>query len=73
MISKFKSKSCDLNVDYASQKQATNRIFTFMKIEEFTSEKSDDSKNNLSSNLSEKLNSSTSDQNRKLEISWKLY
>ena len=58
-----------MNVDYPSQKLATNRIFTLKKIEEFTSEKTDDSKDNLFSYRSEKSNSSASGQNiKELEI-----
>ena len=43
-------------------------MFTLKKIEELTSKKLDNNKDNLSSYLSEKSNSSASDQNRKLEI-----
>ena len=62
-----RSRSRDINIDYLSQKLATNRIFTFKKIEEFTSEKADESKDNSSSYLSEKSNSSVGNQNIKIE------
>ena len=42
-----------MNVDYPFQKRATNKIFTLKKIEEFTSKKTDDSKDNLFSYISE--------------------
>ena len=71
MVSRSKNRSSDMNVDYKSQKLATSRVFTFKKIEEFTSEKSVDSKDNPSSYLSEKSNSSASDQNIKIKT-WSL-
>ena len=64
---RFRSRSRDINIDYPSQKLATNRIFTLKQIEEFTSEKSDESKDNSSSYLSEKSNSSVGNQNIKIE------
>ena len=45
----------------------TNNFFILKKIEEFTSKKSDDIKNNPSSYLYEKSNSPVSDQNIKIK------
>ena len=39
MASRSKSISRDMNIDYLSQKLATNKIFTLKKIEQLTSEK----------------------------------
>ena len=50
--SRSRFRSSDMNVNYPSQKLAVNKVFTPKKIEEFTSEKSDDSKDNPSSYLS---------------------
>ena len=58
-------RSCEMNVAYQFEKQATNWIFTLNKIEELTSKKSVDSKINPFFNLSEKSNSSVSYQNIK--------
>ena len=35
MKSRSRSRSSDMNIDYSSQKQVTNKIFTLEKIEEF--------------------------------------
>ena len=50
-ISRSRIRSSDMNVANPFEKLATNRIFTLKKIEEITSEKSDDSKDSSSSNL----------------------
>ena len=59
--SKFKirsiSRSNDMDFDYPFQKLAANKIFILKKIEEFTFEKSDDSKDNLSTIQNKKSNS----------------
>ena len=54
--SRLSSSSSDMNVDYPFQNLVTNKMFTLKKIEEFTSEKSDERKDNPYLFLSEKSN-----------------
>ena len=53
MTPRSKSRFSDMNANYQSQKIKFNWVFTLKKIEVFTFERSDDSRDNLSSYLSE--------------------